>query len=237
MKVSNSTLRAKQTLAAAQSALRDLGRSFAEVERAAGMIAKRKGDVVVTGLGKSGFVGQKFAASLTSLGTRAFYIHPVDALHGDLGRISKDDILVALSFSGETKEVVDIVTYVKKNFSVRVIALCRNADSSLGKISDCCVPIRVKSEGSPNNIAPMASTTATLVACDMIAASVVDSNFKDEHFAAYHPGGSLGLRFKKVAELMRKGVGMPNSGAPSTVRIAVTKSVSTCAPRKYPSAA
>lgn len=209
MKEQSPEYRAKRALTAAKDALRHLTSSLVSVSRAAKLIGERKGDIIVTGIGKSGFIGQKCAASLTSLGEKAFFIHPTEALHGDLGMLSKGDVLIALSFSGETKEVVNIAKYAKKNLAVPIIALCKSANSSLGKIADACVPIVVNSEGSPNNIAPMASTTATLVACDMIAASVMNANFKDEHFAAYHPGGTLGLHLKKVIELMKKDASIP----------------------------
>ncbi|MCR4333520.1 MAG: KpsF/GutQ family sugar-phosphate isomerase [Patescibacteria group bacterium] len=209
MKEQSPEHRAKRTLVAAQDALRHLTSSLAGVRRAVKLIEGRKGDIIVTGIGKSGFIGQKCAASLTSLGEKAFFIHPTEALHGDFGMLSKGDVLIALSFSGETKEVVSIAKYAKKNFAVPVIALCKSSNSSLGKIADSCVPIVIRSEGSPNGIAPMASTTAMLVVCDMIAASVMSINFKDEHFAAYHPGGALGLRLKRVEELMKKGIAIP----------------------------
>ncbi len=209
MKGKNTENRARKTLDAAKDALRGLDGSITDVIRAAKTIKDRKGDIVVTGIGKSGFIGQKFTASLVSLGERAFYIHPTEALHGDLGILSKGDVLIALSFSGESKEVISIVNYAKKNFNVPVVVLCKNKGSSLGRISDCCVEVPVESEGSPNGFAPMASTTATLVICDMIVAAVINGAFKDKHFAVYHPGGSLGLRLKQVKDSMISGSKVP----------------------------
>lgn len=208
--------KAQEVLKAARTALGDLATSLYKIAESASIIEHRQGDVIITGVGKSGFIGQKFAATLTSLGVRAFFIHPTEALHGDLGALSRGDVLVSLSFSGESKEVVGLTKYAQKNFKVPVIALCKSHSSSLGKIADCCVEVPVKSEGSPNGIAPMASTTATLVVCDMIAASVTDSTFKNEHFAAYHPGGALGLRLKKVKEYMTKGAMVPKVKEKST---------------------
>lgn len=201
--------RAKTALKAAKSALNGLEGSIGQVKQSARIIRRSKGDVIVTGIGKSGFIGQKLVATLTSLGKRAFYLHPTDALHGDLGMLSKDDMLVALSFSGESKEVVSIARYAKKNFGVPVIVICRSSNSSLGKVADCLIEVPVKEEGSPNGIAPMASTTAMLVLSDMLASEMMSPNFRDEHFAAYHPGGSLGLSLKKVKDFMKKGNDVP----------------------------
>jgi len=210
MKSNNSPVeRAKRALKATQRAILGLENSLDKVVEASKIINQSDGDVIVTGIGKSGFVGQKFTASMTSLGRRAFFLHPTEALHGDLGMLSEGDIFVALSFSGESKEVVGIARYAKKNFNVPIIAICKNAKSSLGKISDCCIEICVEEEGSPNGVAPMASTTATLAVSDMLTASVMDENFKAERFATYHPGGSLGLSLKKVKDFMTKGKLLP----------------------------
>lgn len=205
----NNTRRAKETLLAAKKAISALDKSLPEVEKSVKTINGRTGDIIVTGIGKSGFIGQKFTASLVSLGRRAFYIHPTDALHGDLGRLSSGDTLVALSFSGESREVVNFVKYVKKNFQVPVIVLAKSRESTLGKISDVCIEISITKEGSPNDLAPMASTTAMLVVCDMISSSLTHDHFKREDFAMLHPGGSLGLKLKKVKNYMKTGALLP----------------------------
>ncbi|MFM2357840.1 MAG: D-arabinose 5-phosphate isomerase [Candidatus Parcubacteria bacterium] len=202
--------RVMAVLTAAREALGRLDVSVKAIKYAVKIITDRDGDIVVTGIGKSGFIGQKLAASLTSLGERSFFIHPTEALHGDLGVLSKGDVLISLSFSGESKEVLGITKYAKKSFGVPVIALSKSSKSSLSKVSDCFVEVPVLDEGSPNGIAPMASTTAMLVLSDMIVAGVMNDSFKDEHFATYHPGGSLGLRLKKVSDFMIKKDGVPN---------------------------
>lgn len=201
--------RITEALSAATAALGALKASVPEVARAAQRIARSRGDIIVTGIGKSGFIGQKLTASLTSLGRRAFYLHPTDALHGDLGMLSRGDVLVALSFSGESKEVVSIARYAKKNFGVPVIALSKRKDSALGKVAAHTIPVPVTKEGSPGGIAPMASTTAMLVLCDMLAAAVAGADFRNERFAAYHPGGALGLSLKKVKDYMASGAAVP----------------------------
>lgn len=202
MRASDAENQSKKTLKAAQDAVFALKNSVKYISSAGSLISKRKGDIIVTGIGKPGFIAQKLTASLVSLGERAFYLHPTDALHGDLGVLSKGDVLIALSFSGESREVIGLAKYAKKNFSVRVIAICRDKKSLLGQLADLVIEVPVKDEGSPNGIAPMASTTAMLVICDMIVASVVRPGFKKEHFAKYHPGGSLGLSLKKVENFM-----------------------------------
>lgn len=198
--------RAKITLDAARDALLELGGSIADIKRAAEIIAGRDGGIVVTGIGKSGFVAQKIAATLTSLGQRATFLHSVEAVHGDIGTLSAGDVLICLSFSGETKEVVKLTKYVKKHFGVSVVALTKSRHSSLGKLADVVVEVKINNEGSPNGIAPMASTTATLVLGDMLAAVLMKDSFKDSHYAKLHPGGTLGLKLKKVKSLMRKDI-------------------------------
>ncbi len=209
MKDNASVRRAKKVLTAARSALARLGGATKELRQSAELILGSKGDIIITGIGKSGFVGQKIAATLTSLGYRANFLHPVEAAHGDIGVLSKGDVLIALSFSGESKEVVRIVAYAKKNFGVPVIALTKSRRSSLGALADVAVEIKITGEGSPNDMAPMASTTATLVLGDMLSAMLVNDSFREDHFARLHPGGALGLRSKKVKEFMKVGKALP----------------------------
>lgn len=210
MKDNASARRAKKVLTAARSALARLGGATTKgLQQSAELILKSKGDIIITGIGKSGFIGQKIAATLTSLGYRASFLHPVEAAHGDIGALSEGDVLIALSFSGESKEVVRIVAYAKKNFGVPVIALTKSRHSSLGVLADVAVEIKIAGEGSPNDMAPMASTTATLVLGDMLSAMLVEDSFREDHFARLHPGGALGLRSKKVKEFMKVGETLP----------------------------
>ena len=209
MKMLTTPIKARQVLNAAQSALAKLNDSLSNLEKCVELVKKRQGEIIITGIGKSGFIGQKIAATLTSLGQRASYLHPVEAIHGDIGALSEGDVLLALSFSGESKEVVKIVSYAKKNFGVSVIAFTKSKHSSLGKIADVVVEIKIKSEGSPNEMAPMASTTATLVLGDIFAAMLTEKDFTDKSFARLHPGGSLGLRMNKVKDFMRTSKSLP----------------------------
>jgi arabinose-5-phosphate isomerase len=205
----NSKKRAENVLNMALLGLRSLKSSIGDLEKAEALARGRSGDIIVTGIGKSGAIAEKLASTLTSLGHRALYLHPVDAIHGDIGALSDGDVLIALSFSGESKEIVRIATYAKKEFNVPVISFTRSQSSSLGKLSDVIVRVSVVNEGSPTNLAPMASTTATLVLGDMFASMLTKDSFKKGHFAKFHPGGGLGLELKKVESLMKKGSLLP----------------------------
>lgn len=204
MKNLTSAVKARQTLKAAKSALANLAGAIGNLEKCAKLIKARQGEIIITGIGKSGFIGQKIAATLTSLGQRASFLHPVEAIHGDIGALSEGDVLLALSFSGESKEVVKIANHAKKSFGVKVVAFTKSKNSSLGKLADYCVDIKITNEGSPNEMAPMASTTATLVLGDMLAAMLTQDDFNDKSFARFHPGGALGLKFVEVSELSKK---------------------------------
>jgi arabinose-5-phosphate isomerase len=165
--------------------------------------------VVVTGIGKSGIVGQKIAATLASTGTAAFFLHPSEAIHGDLGMILKGDVVLALSHSGETAEVVALIPHVKRRGAM-LVAMTGRRDSTLGKSADVVVPVVIREEACPLNLAPTASTTAQLVMGDALAMALsVEKGFQPEDFAALHPGGKLGKRFLKVADLMHTGEAIP----------------------------
>jgi len=165
--------------------------------------------VVVTGIGKSGIVGQKIAATLASTGTAAFFLHPSEAIHGDLGMILKGDVVLALSHSGETEEVVSLIPHVKRRGATLVVMTGRR-DSTLGKGADIVVPVVIREEACPLNLAPTASTTAQLVMGDALAMALsVEKGFQPEDFAALHPGGKLGKRFLKVSDLMHTGADVP----------------------------
>ncbi len=205
----DSLKKAKVTLRAARSALNIVEQSITDITKAADIIEQRRGDIIVTGIGKSGFIGQKIAATLTSLGHRASFLHPVEAIHGDIGALSAGDVLIAISFSGESKEVAKITSYAKKSFHVPVIGISRGAKTTLGKLADINISLPIKDEGSPKGIAPMASTTATLVVGDILASVLTSEDFRLEKFAKFHPGGALGLRLKTVGEVMTTGNKMP----------------------------
>ena len=152
------------------------------------------GRVIMTGMGKSGLIAKKLAATLASTGTPSFFLHPAEAIHGDLGMVTKDDIVLALSNSGETNEVLNIVPAIKR-IGAKIIAMTGGLDSTLAKNSDYLLNTGVKEEACPLDLAPTASTTATLALGDALAVSLLKvRDFKPEDFALYHPGGSLGKK-------------------------------------------
>lgn len=174
-----------------------------DINGAVETIYKTKGKLIVTGVGKSGLVGAKIAATLASTGTSSFFLHPTEALHGDLGMIGKEDTVLAISFSGESEELIKILPHVKR-FDIPLIGMARDRDSSLGRYSDVFLSINVNKEACPLNVAPTTSTTLTMALGDALAVCLMKKrNFKKEDFASYHPGGSLGKRlFVKVLDLM-----------------------------------
>ena len=175
-----------------------------EFEKAVEILYQTKGKVVVTGVGKSGHVGAKIAATLASTGTPSFFMHPTEAMHGDLGMIGKDDTLLAISFSGESEELTKILPHVQR-FGVPIVAMARDKFSTLGKFSDAFVKLDVSKEACPLDAAPTSSTTLTLALGDALAVCLMEKRgFKKEDFANFHPGGSLGKRlFLKVKDVMR----------------------------------
>ena len=175
-----------------------------EFEKAVEILYQTKGKVVVTGVGKSGHVGAKIAATLASTGTPSFFMHPTEAMHGDLGMIGKDDTLLAISFSGESEELTKILPHVQR-FGIPIVAMARDKFSTLGKFSDAFVKLDVSKEACPLDAAPTSSTTLTLALGDALAVCLMEKRgFKKEDFANFHPGGSLGKRlFLKVKDVMR----------------------------------
>ena len=175
-----------------------------EFEKAVETLYQTKGKVVVTGVGKSGHVGAKIAATLARTGTPSFFMHPTEAMHGDLGMIGKDDTLLAISFSGESEELTKILPHVQR-FCVPIVAMARDKFSTLGKFSDAFVQLDVSKEACPLDAAPTSSTTLTLALGDALAVCLMEKRgFKKEDFANFHPGGSLGKRlFLKVKDVMR----------------------------------
>lgn len=179
-----------------------LGEAFV---RAVEIILASKGKVIVTGMGKSGHVGCKIAATLASTGTPSFFLHPAEAFHGDLGMISKDDVVLALSYSGETDEVLKLVPFVHDNGN-RLIAMTGNAESSLSKNADVHLDVAVKQEACILQLAPTSSTTAQIALGDALAVALMKAReFTSVDFARLHPGGSLGRRLlMKVGNVMRR---------------------------------
>lgn len=168
-----------------------------------------KGRIIITGMGKSGHIGKKIAASLASTGTPSFFVHPAEASHGDLGMITEDDVVVAISNSGESKELIDILNYCKR-FGIKLISITKNAESSLGKAGDIVLLLPNNGEACPLGLAPTSSTTATLVLGDILTAGLIERKcFTKSDFNARHPGGKLGSILQKVSDLMHTGVNMP----------------------------
>lgn len=168
-----------------------------------------KGRVIITGMGKSGHVGSKIAATLASTGTPSFFVHPGEASHGDLGMLTQDDCVVAISNSGETKELSDIIIYCKR-YGIPLISITKNPDSALGQAGNVLLKLPDDGEACPLGLAPTSSTTATIVLGDILAVSLLErKGFTKTDFKQRHPGGKLGSFLKKVSDLMHKGAEMP----------------------------
>lgn len=178
-------------------------------QKAAEMLYQMKGRLIVTGMGKSGLIGKKIAATLSSTGTPAVFLHPAEAGHGDLGMVTSEDIVLAISNSGETEEVLRLIPYIKR-FSVGLISMTR-PDSTLGRASDIVLDVSVEKEACSLGIVPTASTTATLAMGDALAVALLEiKGFKEEDFAMFHPNGSLGKKLLiKVKDLMHTGDEIP----------------------------
>lgn len=203
--------RAKKVLDIEASAIRSLkNRIGKDFSKAVDAICKSKGRVIVTGMGKPGFVAQKMSATLSSTGTPSLYLHPAEALHGDSGRITKDDIMIAFSNSGETEELVRLLPIIKK-IGIKLISILGNINSTLAKNSDYVLNASVKREACSLGLAPTASTTAMLAMADAFSIALLDKKgFKEKDFAFYHPGGILGKRLLlTVEDIMRKGANHP----------------------------
>jgi arabinose-5-phosphate isomerase len=204
--MNNSTEIAKESLRAAAAALENLANHLDEsINQTVDMIMACKGRLVISGMGKSGHIGKKIAATLASTGTPSFFIHPAEAYHGDLGMMRGKDVVLLISNSGETDEVIKLIPSLKR-FGNQIIAITNEPESSLAKNADVFMDIHVEKEACPNNLAPTTSTTVTLALGDALAVALMKKrNFQPEHFAAFHPGGSLGRRLlTKVKDVMLK---------------------------------
>jgi arabinose-5-phosphate isomerase len=178
-------------------------------EKAVELLYACKSRVVVTGLGKSGLIGRKLAATFSSTGTPSFFLHAGEALHGDLGMLTSDDVLVAISSSGETEELVELLESVKR-LGIHLITLTANSRSTVAGASDIVLDIAVKEEACSLNLAPTASTAAALAMGDALAIALLERRgFKEEDFAALHPGGRLGKKLRRVEALMHAGADVP----------------------------
>ena len=173
------------------------------------MIQAAKGRVIVTGMGKSGHIGNKIAATLASTGTPSFFVHPAEASHGDLGMLTDDDVVLAISNGGESKELSDILIYCKR-YGIPLISMTKNPDSTLGKAGDIILRLPDAGEACPLGMAPTSSTTATLVLGDILAIALMErKGFSKNNYKQRHPGGKLGALLQKVSDLMHRGDEMP----------------------------
>jgi arabinose-5-phosphate isomerase len=176
-----------------------------QIDKAVDLISKCEGKLIICGVGKSGLVGTKIAATMASTGTSSFFLHPTEAMHGDLGMIGKNDIVLAISYSGESEELIQILPHLKR-FDIPLISMTSNENSTLAQYSDIFLNIKVQKEACPLDTAPTSSTTLTMALGDALAICLMKkSNFQKEDFASFHPGGSLGKKlFIKVDDLLRK---------------------------------
>ena len=195
----------KETLLIEANTLLEAAENISEdLQKIVETILHCRGKLVVTGVGKSGLIGAKMAATFASTGTPSFFLHPTEAMHGDLGMIGKGDVVLAISYSGESAELSSILPHVKR-FDIPLIGMTKNNESTLGRYSDLLMKIDVRREACPLDIAPTSSTTLTLALGDALAVCLMKArDFKKEDFASFHPGGSLGRQlFVKVSDLMR----------------------------------
>ena len=216
-----------QTTAATRSALRTLGLERAGIaaleaallespaglaarfDAAVALITRATGRVIVTGMGKSGHVGRKIAATLASTGAPAYFVHPGEASHGDLGMIQSGDVILALSWSGETAELADIITYSRR-YGIALVAITSNAESALGREADVCLDLPKSEEACPNGLAPTTSTTMQLVMGDALAVALLEARgFTAQDFRQFHPGGKLGANLSFVRDIMHKDEAIP----------------------------
>lgn len=194
----------------AQSILHLIDKIDSNFSRAVDLIYKSKGRVIITGIGKSGLIGRKIVATLTSTGTQALFLHPVEGIHGDLGIVTKEDILLAISNSGETRELVPIISSVRY-IGAPIIIFTGNLSSTLARTSDIVIDVSVEKEACPFGLTPTSSSTAALAMGDALAIALIDKRqFKEKDFYKFHPGGSLGTRLKEpVREAMIVGKQIP----------------------------
>lgn len=201
---------AKRTIDKEIEALRMMENELnGNLSQALDLMQKTKGRIIVTGMGKSGHVGSKIAATLASTGTPSFFVHPGEASHGDLGMLTNDDCVIAISNSGETRELSDIILYCKR-YGIPLIAMTKNVNSTLGQAGDILLKLPDDGEACPLGLAPTSSTTATMVLGDILAVRLLErKGFTKTDFKQRHPGGKLGSFLKKVSDLMHTGDEIP----------------------------
>ncbi len=201
---------AKRTIEKEIEALKMMENEFDEsLTKALDLMQNTKGRIIITGMGKSGHIGRKIAATLASTGTPSFFVHPGEASHGDLGMLTTEDTVLAISNGGESKELSDILVYCKR-FGIPLIAITKNPKSSLGKAGDILLKLPDDGEACPLGLAPTSSTTATLVLGDVLAVALMErKGFSKTDYKQRHPGGKLGAILQKVSDLMHTGTELP----------------------------
>jgi len=209
-------------MAALKAVRRQLDGAFAAAVQIMVETLRQRGKIVVVGIGKSGNIGQKIAATLTSTGSTSVFLHSVDALHGDLGIVSDGDAILALSYSGESEELLNLVAALKR-FSVKIITMTGAVKSSLARYSDAVLNVKVPKEACPFNLAPTASTTAMLALGDALAMTILQARgFKEKDYARHHPSGAIGRALlMKVRDIMRTGDRNAVAGEELTVKEAL----------------
>lgn len=221
----------EQTLACARKVLSTESKALEEQAKlldgefveAVNLIENIEGRVIVTGMGKSGHIARKIAATFASTGTPAFFVHPGEASHGDLGMIVRGDVVLALSNSGGSKELGDLIAYTRR-FAIPLIGMTKNRDSDLGSQSDIVLQLPSFPEACPNGIAPTTSTTLSLALGDALAVALLERRgFSREDFSVFHPGGKLGQQLIKISEIMHKGDELPVLNSTASVPEALTK--------------
>jgi arabinose-5-phosphate isomerase len=205
---------ARRVLRIEAQAIQDLlNRLDGTFVRAVDLLVSCKGRVVVTGMGKSGLVGRKISATLSSTGTHSFFLHPADALHGDLGMLAHGDALLAITYGGETQEILNLLETLKR-LEIPIVTLTGNVNSTLAEASDVVLDVSVKEEACSLNLAPTASTTVAMAVGDAIAVALLDRRgFNPDDFAALHPAGRLGKKLLRVEHLMHTGDAVPRVSA------------------------
>lgn len=210
----------------AEAVLSVIDRVDGSFVRAVGLVLDCRGRVVVTGMGKPGIIGRKISATLASTGTPSLFLHPADAYHGDLGRVVKEDVVLALSNSGETEEIVRLLPLLRK-IGATLVAMTGNGRSTLARTCDLLLDLGPITEACPLGLAPTASTTALLALGDALALCVLkERGFNQEQYAFYHPGGDLGRKLLKVGDIMRTGEKCPTVGPDESVQqvlVAITR--------------
>jgi arabinose-5-phosphate isomerase len=204
---------ARRVLKIEAQAIQDvLGRLDASFEKAVEVLFACKGRVVVSGMGKSGLIGRKISATLSSTGTPSFFLHPAEALHGDLGMLARGDAMLAVSYGGETEEIIRLLEALKR-LEMSLVTLTGKMGSTLAEASDVVLDVSVKEEACSLNLAPTASTTVAMAVGDALAVSLLERrNFRQDDFAALHPAGRLGEKLLRVEHLMHSGEAMPRVG-------------------------